>query len=197
MNTMYTIYEQIGNFADVVARFDNWYEVQDYLSDRLDAAGIDPDDDSAVQLFYSYFDVQSVQSDYDYEEAVTADICDYIRENVSIDDYSDIDELRESLYDELFISDSVTGNASGSYTFNRYTAERNLCGNLSLLAEAIEEFCDTENSFKYLSDPERADVTIRCYLLSQCLDAALDEMDIESEFDAREEISDIELVNAQ
>ena len=195
MNTMYVISEAIGNFSETVKRCDNWYEVQDYLSDRLDAAGIDPDDDVAVQDFYSYFDVKSVESDYDYEEAITADICEYIRENVNIDNYEDIDELREKLYDDLWADDSVTGNASGSYTFSRYKAERNLCGNLSLLAEAIDEFCDTDNSFKYLSDPERADVTIRCYLLGQCIDAALDEMDIETEFDARDAVSELETVS--
>lgn len=195
-NTMYNVYESIGNFSDVVFRADNWYEVQDYLSDRLDAAGIDPDDDAAVQDFYSYFDVKSVESDYDYTEAETADICEYIRENINIDDYEDIDELREKLYDELWADDSVTGNGSGSYTFSRYVAERNLCGNLSLLAEAISEFCDEDNSFKYLSDPERADVTIRCYLLGQCIDAALDEMDIETEFTARDAVSELETVNA-
>lgn len=42
--------------------------------------------------------------------------------------------------DTLFACDSVTGNASGSYTFNTWTAEEYLCHNWELLGEALTEF---------------------------------------------------------
>ena len=195
-NVIYNIHEAIGNYSEVVFRADSWYEVHEYLENRLNSSGTDPDDDAAVENFYSYFNVESIESEYDYMTAETADICEYIRENIIIDDYNDIDDLREKLYDDLWITDSVTGNGSGSYTFSRYVAERNLCGNLDLLADALEEFGCTDNAFKYIRDAETADVTIRCYLLGQCIDAALEELGIEDEFDAREAVSDIELVNA-
>lgn len=47
---------------------------------------------------------------YDYREVIKEDIKDYIREH-----YDSLDDVNESqLYDELFIEDSVTGNASGA-----------------------------------------------------------------------------------
>lgn len=102
---------------------------------------------------------------YDYREAVRADIGSFIKDNgidVSSFDDNDWDEL----YDMLFLSDSVTGNASGSYTFNKWEAEENLCHNLDLLAEACDEFgCKPD----ILEDAEGCDVTVRCYLLSECL----------------------------
>jgi hypothetical protein len=90
-----------------------------------------------------------------------------------------LEELEEHLNDTLWTVDSVTGNGSGSYTFNSYQAEENICHNFDLLAEALEEFgggCDI------LKDgAEAADVTIRCYLLGQCIAEALEE--IEDDFE--------------
>lgn len=57
---MYSIYEMIGNFSAKVAEFDTMYEVQDYFDERLNAADINPDDESEVELFYSYFSIERV-----------------------------------------------------------------------------------------------------------------------------------------
>lgn len=66
---------------------------------------------------------------------------------------------------------SVTGNASGSYTFNTWKAEEYLCHNLNLLAEANEEFGSNSD---ILSDgAEVCDVIIRCYLLSRAINKPL------------------------
>ena len=65
----------------------------------------------------------------------------------------------------MFISDEITGNASGSYTFNRYQAEENICHNMDLLQEACEEFCCEPK----IDNAEWCDVTIRCYLLGEVL----------------------------
>lgn len=77
---------------------------------------------------------------YDYLSAVESDVREYIENNVNFHDYSDLDEMKEDLNEKLFVEDSVTGNASGSYTFNTWKAEEYLCHNLDLLAEANEEF---------------------------------------------------------
>jgi len=114
--------------------------------------------------------------EYDYRETITSDILDYIEENINLSDYADRDELEEALNDELWIADSVTGNASGSYTFNRYEAEENLCHNLDLLKEALDEF---SSNCDILENPEACDVTIRCYLLGECLAEALDQLEAE------------------
>lgn len=84
----------------------------------------------------------------------------------------------------LFTEDSVTGNASGSYTFNTYEAEENICHNLDLLEEALEEF-GSGADYLITHGAEAADVTIRCYLLGECIAAALEE--IEDDFNEAHE----------
>lgn len=120
---------------------------------------------------------------YDYREAVKDDVLEYINNEINFEDFDTLEELEEHLNEVLFTEDSVTGNASGSYTFNTYEAEENICHNLYLLGEALEEFgggCDI------LEDgAEAADVTIRCYLLGECIAAALEE--IEDDFNEAHE----------
>lgn len=122
---------------------------------------------------------------YDYKEAVKEDVLQYIRDEVELSAFDDTEELEEHLNETLWIEDSVTGNASGSYTFNTWEAEENLCHNFDLLAEAAAEF--GESLDKILEDgAETADVTIRCYLLAGAIAEALEE--IEEEFkEAHEE----------
>lgn len=111
---------------------------------------------------------------YDYLSAVESDVREYIENNVNFHDYSDLDEMKEDLNEKLFVEDSVTGNASGSYTFNTWKAEEYLCHNLDLLAEANEEF---GGSSDILSDgAEMCDVTIRCYLLWQAIENVAPDM---------------------
>lgn len=111
---------------------------------------------------------------YDYYEVVKSDVLDYIRLNISIDDYEDRDSLEEYLNDTLWVEDSVTGNGSGSYTFSRFKAEEYICHNLDLLCEAMEDFGCTIDVLK--GGAEACDVTIRCYILGQCISEALDEI---------------------
>ena len=101
----------------------------------------------------------------------------WLQENRSMYELKDalsIDEENTfaNLYDEMFRMDSITGNASGSYTFSRWRAEENLCHNLDLLEDA-QMFFDIRPG---LSDPESCDVTIRVYLLIDCLYEVLDEI---------------------
>ncbi len=111
---------------------------------------------------------------YDYLSAVENDVREYIECNVDFRDYSDLDEMKEDLNEKLFVDDSVTGNASGSYTFNAWKAEEYLCHNLDLLAEANEEFGGNSD---ILSDgAEMCDVTIRCYLLGQAIENVAPDM---------------------
>ena len=117
---------------------------------------------------------------YNYEEAVKNDILAYIEENIDFKDFETLDDLAEQLYDDLFVEDSVTGNASGSYTFSNDQAEENLCHNLDLLGEALEEFgCGPAYLIEH--GAEACDVTIRCYLLGGCISEVMEE--IEEEFE--------------
>ena len=116
---------------------------------------------------------------YDYYQAVKDDIKQYIEDHDVKVTTSNREELESSLYDEMFISDSVTGNASGSYTFNTWQAEENLCHNLDLLKEACDEFGDEGTNI--LESAESCDVTMRCYLLGQVLGEVLDELEEDDE----------------
>lgn len=117
---------------------------------------------------------------YNYREEMAQDIKEYIRENESEFEGLDIDELRDKLYDDLWTVDSVTGNASGSYTFNSFRAEEYIKDNLDLLGEAYEELSTPENLGRELIDQnyENMDVTIRCYLLYQVIDEVLEDTDL-------------------
>lgn len=112
---------------------------------------------------------------YDYLEAVKEDVKNYLEENGIKVTSENRDELEEQLNDDLFCCDSVTGNASGSYTFNAWKAEENLCHNLDLLGEACEEFGNCTDILK--DGAEACDVTIRCYLLGQAIAEVLDELE--------------------
>lgn len=121
---------------------------------------------------------------YDYYTAVKEDVKEYIREQKIIVTSENKNDLYDELYEDMFIDDSVTGNASGSYTFSRWQAEQNLCHNTELLGEALSEFgCDTS----YIErGAEACDVTIRCYLLSQVLSEVLDELEEETDEEIEE-----------
>lgn len=109
---------------------------------------------------------------YNYLESVKEDVRSYIEENINLKDFTQ-EELEQKLNDDLFIEDTVTGNASGSYTFSTYEAEENLCHNMDLLKEALEEF---GYGIEYLENgAEACDVTIRCYLLGQAISEVLEE----------------------
>lgn len=113
---------------------------------------------------------------YNYLENVKNDVKEYIKENKENEryDFENLEELKQLLFDDLWIDDSVTGNGSGSYTFSTYQAEENISHNTDLLKEACQEF--GANAFDMLENPEKADVTIRCYLLSQAIDEVIDEI---------------------
>ena len=117
-----------------------------------------------------------MKTKYNYYQAVREDVKQYIEDNEVKVTTSNRNEVYDKLYDEMFISDSVTGNGSGSYTFNAWRAEENLCHNMDLLGEALSEFgCDPD----YITEKgaEACDVTIRCYLLGQVLGEVLDELE--------------------
>lgn len=107
---------------------------------------------------------------YNYYEEMKEDVRNYLK---------DTDERDyNSLYDTMFISDEITGNGSGSYTFSTYQAEENLCHNMDLLREAAEEFGE-DLGILIEKGAEACDVTIRCYLLGQVLPEVLEEMEDE------------------
>lgn len=129
---------------------------------------------------------------YDYREHMRDDIHDYIMERTPeelVRQYGpDMDDIRDGLNDELWTADSVTGNASGSYYCNSWRAEEALCHNWNLLADALDEFDGDRDILR--QGPEACDVSIRCYLLGECLSDVLEEL--EEEFNAAIDAADTE-----
>lgn len=100
----------------------------------------------------------------EYLEEVKADLEDYIAHN-----YEHGDTISESkLYDDAFVSDSVTGNASGSYYCNSYKAQQALGWDIEDKVEEIElNFGEIPNDKRY--DWEYLDVSVRCMLLGEAI----------------------------
>lgn len=71
---------------------------------------------------------------YNYYEAMKEVVKQFL-EDEFLNQYSDVDsleELSDRLNDDLFIHDSITGNASGSYTFNSHEAKEYVLDNMDL-----------------------------------------------------------------
>lgn len=114
---------------------------------------------------------------YDYYEAVKKDVLKYIEENVDME-ITDFDELENHLADDLWAEDSVTGNASGSYTFSRAEAQEHVEDNKDLIREMCYEFCNEQETMQHWFDDEyeAIDVSLRCYVLNSAISAALEEL---------------------
>ena len=128
---------------------------------------------------------------YDYREAMTEDVKQWITDEVNLADWTeDRGGLEQQLNDDLWTADSVTGNGSGSYTFNRVQASLYVLDNMDLLQKAINEFATDPATVgdKFISEGwEWFDVTIRCYLLGSVISDVLDEMEENGDFDESEE----------
>lgn len=114
---------------------------------------------------------------YDYLEAVKEDVMEYVKNEVDTDGI-DFDELETRLYDDLFIEDSVTGNASGSYTFSSIKAQGYVEDNKNLVREMCSEFGNEEQvmNWWYEDDYESIDVSLRCYVLGNAIAEVIKEL---------------------
>ena len=112
---------------------------------------------------------------YNYHEAVKDDIREYIKENYD----SVTEKMRAEMFDTILGEDSVTGNASGSYTMNRAIAKEYIIENIDLLNRAVDEYGFDKKDIgeQFLSEEwEQLDVLVRLYLVGEYFD------DIFSEF---------------
>lgn len=116
---------------------------------------------------------------YNYLEAMKQDIKEYIEENINVTDYETKKDLEEYLNDTLWTEDSVTGNASGSYTFNRATAKKYVDENKDLVNDMMEEFdCKDKVANWWIEDNyEAIDVSVRCYFLGQAISEVLEKIE--------------------
>ena len=126
---------------------------------------------------------------YDYKTSLIHDIKNFMEDTNSfnINEYESLDELADYLNDRLWSEDSVTGNASGSYTNNCYDAKQHVLDNMNLAVEMAREFDCKDRFMDWLfdNDYESIDVSIRCYLLRSAIDEVMD--DLEDDFNANRE----------
>lgn len=126
---------------------------------------------------------------YNYLEAVKTDVAEYIGDEINFSDWTENrDGLEETLNDDLWINDGVTGNASGSYFCNTWKAEECLSHNWDEIETVAAEFgIEPTISDGYEHGAEWWDVSIRCYYLGQAIAEVLDEYETEGAFEAAEE----------
>ena len=113
-----------------------------------------------------------------YVNQVRNDAIEYIDNQVN-SGYWTKDTSIDDIYDELFVADGVTGNGSGSYTFNHYCAAKNVSDAIwdDDIVCALGEMGVNVNEFIDSCDPEGLDVSIRCAILSHVMG------DLEEHFD--------------
>lgn len=118
---------------------------------------------------------------YNYKKSIKEDIREYIRGNIADEEIERLFARKdiETLSNIMWREDSVTGNGSGSYTFNSMKAkEYVLDDGLDYLRDMLlEGWYDYESFSKIFMDEnwEHYDVSIRCYLLWECIEEVLDE----------------------
>ena len=167
-----------------------WYgykktdEATEASTEATEQASTDPKNIEVTEITYTTDDDIKggyTMERYDYLQHMTEDVKEAIRDMYTPDEIreridTDRDEFAQDLNDDLWTDDSVTGNASGSYYCNAWRAEEAIAHNWDLIADMIDEF-DAADILR--KGPEAIDVSIRCYLLGQAIEAALDELDDE------------------
>lgn len=124
---------------------------------------------------------------YNYLEAVKDDVetwlvdnssqFEEIKDNNKIDGVIDWDGVKDDLNEILWNEDSITGNGSGSYTFNREKAREYVFDDgLQYLEDLVNEgWLTYEDIGKDVTNYnfESLDVSLRCYFLSQAIEEVI------------------------
>ena len=119
---------------------------------------------------------------YNYLEAMVEDITEWMEyNNFDLSEYTDLEEARECLYDELWGEDDVTGNGEMGYA-TKVDYENYLCHNWDAFFEAIENFyVDMNDIIEIFNKSDSTeflkycDTLIRLNTLNMAIDTALDD----------------------
>lgn len=121
----------------------------------------------------------------EYIEETKENAKEYIKENWK---YLK-DKTREEVQDDLFIADTVTGNGSGSFTFNTYDAQQNVSELIfdEYFINALEWGFGQNLGELVQKGAEVIDVTARCLALYEFdLDEIIEEVKEEQEEEEKE-----------
>lgn len=116
----------------------------------------------------------------EYIEETKENAKEYIKENW---EYLK-DKTMEEVHDDLFIADAVTGNGSGSFTFNAYDAKQNVSGLIfdEDFINALQWNFGQDLGELIKRGAEIVDVTARCLALYEFdLDEIMEEVKEERE----------------
>ena len=122
----------------------------------------------------------------EYIEETKENAKEYIKENW---EYLK-DKTMEEVHDDLFIADAVTGNGSGSFTFNSYDAKQNVSGLIfdEYFINALEWNFGQDLGELIKRGAEIVDVTARCLALYEFdLDEIMEEVKEEQEREEEKE----------
>ena len=120
---------------------------------------------------------------YNYREVVKSDVLNWMDEHHEAGASRELEFDYDTVYDGCWVDDSVTGNASGSYTFSRWQARENFFNDDDsddYIQSMIEEgFISAKEVGECIADSnwEKLDVFIRCWLLGGVVQEVIDEMD--------------------
>ena len=109
---------------------------------------------------------------YDYLETVKKDVLDYISCEIQIDEFQDLDYVKDVLHEAFDVGDYEEYERI-EYVISSEEAERNLIGNTELLEKAFIRF-DCRNNIN-ANNPHWCDRLIKDYLLEQAIDEVLQE----------------------
>lgn len=122
---------------------------------------------------------------YDYRRAITDAIKDWIVNDTDLmeEGGSSIydDDISDWIYDEVWDEDLITGNGIYYHDTEDKCSEY-ICHNFDLLYEAAREYCIDDDTISLIEHYENKslaryfDTTIRCYLLGECIEKALEEL---------------------
>lgn len=105
---------------------------------------------------------------YNYKEQIRKDVKERLLIDGCYDDYkSEMKDVMDVI-ELICCDDSITGNGSGSYTFSRYEATKNVLENLDEIIEAYRDYGYSDKELvdsMYNNNYETIDVIYRCYLL--------------------------------
>lgn len=116
----------------------------------------------------------------EYMDEVKSDAMDAIKENLEYNDSWD------EMYDSLFMDDSVTGNASGSYYFNSHKAAEAISG-IIFDSDAVDEF--KALGYDGIPTEEGAET---CDVIARCICLGLVSGELEEYYDSLTEDEDEE-----